>query len=405
MKTKLKLLFIVFFICIIADSCKKNAAPPKVDTPKESDLQVIAKLGFNTSGIIEKSDGYIVENDIFLSKDSLRQSYKNASVIVAKTEQYNTTNLVTGLPRTITMYSPLSGVYLSALDDAITRWNSLGLLITFQRVSSPPYDITVTSAYQNSNILAVSGFPFSDGRPYNYITLNTYNLTGTTNQDYISSTIQHEMGHTIGMRHTDYADRSYSCGGTASPESSIPDGAIYIPGTPSGPDPQSIMLACNSGLNRTFTSNDIIAVSYLYTSSHIPGPQPVYLFYNSGLEDHFTAANRNATLSSSGWAYYGVIFKAYLTNASGTVPVYEFYNTSTGDHYDSINPNEVNGLANWVNDGIKYYAYSTNVSGSIPVYSFYNSSKTDHYLTPDINAVNGSSGWVNEGVKFYVLPK
>ena len=100
-----------------------------------------------------------------------------------------------------------------------------------------------------------------------------------------------------------------------------------------------------------------------------------------------------------------MIFKAYLTNASGTVPVYEFYNTSTGDHYDSINPNEVNGLANWVNDGIKYYAYSTNVSGSIPVYSFYNSSKTDHYLTPDINAVNGSSGWVNEGVKFYVLPK
>jgi hypothetical protein len=42
-------------------------------------------------------------------------------------------------------------------------------------------------------------------------------------------------------------------------------GAILIPGTPSGPDPNSWMLACiGADQNRPFNANDKTALNYLY---------------------------------------------------------------------------------------------------------------------------------------------
>src|SRR5687768_6007262 len=98
--------------------------------------------------------------------------------------------------------------------------------------------------------------------------MNTYHYstgTGTTNVNYIATILAHEIGHCIGFRHTDYMDRSYSCGGSTANEGASTVGAILIPGTPAGPDPNSWMLACiGSGQNRPFNSNDRTALTYLY---------------------------------------------------------------------------------------------------------------------------------------------
>ena len=75
----------------------------------------------------------------------------------------------------------------------------------------------------------------------------------------------HEIGHAIGFRHTDYMNRSYSCGGSPVNEGSAGVGAIHVPGTPTGPDPNSWMLSCiGSGQNRPFNANDRTALNYLY---------------------------------------------------------------------------------------------------------------------------------------------
>ncbi|HLF45263.1 MAG TPA: M57 family metalloprotease, partial [Chitinophagaceae bacterium] len=79
--------------------------------------------------------------------------------------------------------------------------------------------------------------------------------------------ISHEIGHCIGFRHTDYMNRSYSCGGGAINEGDVTSGvgAVNIPGTPTGPDPDSWMLACLSATtNRPFNANDKIALHFLY---------------------------------------------------------------------------------------------------------------------------------------------
>ncbi len=54
---------------------------------------------------------------------------------------------------------------------------------------------------------------------------NVSNING------LATTIAHEMGHCIGMRHTDYMDRSYSCGGVPDNEGDGGVGANHIPGT------------------------------------------------------------------------------------------------------------------------------------------------------------------------------
>ena len=83
--------------------------------------------------------------------------------------------------------------------------------------------------------------------------------------NYLATILAHEIGHCIGMRHTDFADRSYSCGGSPTNEGASTVGAVHIPGTPTGPDPNSWMLACiGSGQNRPFNANDKVALNYLY---------------------------------------------------------------------------------------------------------------------------------------------
>ncbi|HYC28186.1 MAG TPA: M57 family metalloprotease, partial [Chitinophagaceae bacterium] len=162
---------------------------------------------------------------------------------------------------TVSVSSRLPSSYVAATDEAISRYNALGLLITFQRVSSGG-NIDLVKA--GGNFLASSGFPSSGGAPYPQVKINTNQLSGQP-QATVASVIAHEIGHCIGFRHTDYMNRAYSCGGSAVNEGASTVGAVLIPGTPSGPDPNSWMLSCiGSGQNRPFNANDKVALGYLY---------------------------------------------------------------------------------------------------------------------------------------------
>ena len=74
----------------------------------------------------------------------------------------------------------------------------------------------------------------------------------------------HEIGHCLGLRHTDYFNRSLSCGSGGN-EGDGGVGANHIPGTPTGFDANSIMLACfSSSEDGEFGPFDIKALEYLY---------------------------------------------------------------------------------------------------------------------------------------------
>ena len=70
--------------------------------------------------------------------------------------------------------------------------------------------------------------------------------------------IGHQIGHAIGMAHTDINDPA-GCGYSSF------NNAIHIPGTPTLSDPGSVWQTCyDLSTNGEFNFNDIIALDYLY---------------------------------------------------------------------------------------------------------------------------------------------
>lgn len=253
----------VAFACQTEDDF---GTPATGDISNEA-LNNIAKLGFSTQNVQRLEDGaYLVEGDIILHEKDFQNGAQRSLVQIANTEQYRTTNLVAA-PRniTISVASTLGTAYVQAVDEAILRYNSENLSITFQRVASGGnIQIVKAGLFEQFLFLASAGFPTAAGAPYNQIKVSTYQMNSQPLATK-ASILAHEIGHCIGFRHTDYADRSYSCGGSASNEGASDVGAIHIPGTPTGPDPNSWMLACiGAGQDRPFNANDKIALDYLY---------------------------------------------------------------------------------------------------------------------------------------------
>ena len=160
---------------------------------------------------------------------------------------------------------------IAGLDLAIARYNAENLSITFERINDPnAADITLSrlsKGEERQGILGSAGFPTASGDPYNIIRMSgilesTYGLS----TEGIATIIAHEMGHCVGFRHTDYFDRSISCGGGLANEGASTVGANHIPGTPTGATlaAKSWMLACTDGGDRPFNNDDKTALDYLY---------------------------------------------------------------------------------------------------------------------------------------------
>jgi hypothetical protein len=260
MKKLLSLASIALIGAII--SCQSDEGLVSRTEIPQVTLNKISKLGFSNENVIAVNGGYIVEGDIMLHHHDLDAVANRTMLDIAEGEQYHTNNLVDG-PRNISVSisSKLPSSMVAALDEAINRYNAQNLSLTFSRVSSGA-DISFVSG--NGPYLASAGFPTTSGEPYGQVKVNARQLNGQP-LNTVASVFAHEMGHCIGFRHTDWMSRQYSCGGAASNEGEGSIGAILIPGTPSGPDSGSWMLACiGSGQNRPFNNNDKTALSYLY---------------------------------------------------------------------------------------------------------------------------------------------
>ncbi len=247
-------------------SCQKQEEVVVKEDISAETISQIKALGFGTSDAKAVEGGVLVEGDILLTKEVLSGKNESSFLRVGEDEQYRTNNLVSvGSGRTISIRvsTSLPSAYITATDELIRRYNAQGLLIRFTRVTSGG-NIVFSAAPSGSGYLASAGFP-SGGNPYGSVSVNV-GAIGTANAStYIATILAHEVGHCIGFRHTDYANRAYSCGGAFTNEGASTVGAIHIPGTPTTADPNSWMLACiGSGANRPFNNNDVTALRYIY---------------------------------------------------------------------------------------------------------------------------------------------
>lgn len=245
-------------------SCETE--PMVSDEIPQSDLDKISQMGFGISDVQRVDEGYLVEGDIILTPKDLNGAADGRKLRIAEEEQYRTFNLVSGAPRTIVITTSGGNITTrlsDGINDAIARYNAENLGIEFVRGgSSGGGDINIR-VVNTRQYIASAGFP-SGGDPYGEVkyakAYTNYSL------GFVTTVMAHEVGHCIGFRHTDYMNRAYSCGsGGNEGQETSGVGAVHIPGTPTGPDAASWMLAClSSTTDRPFNNNDKVALDYLY---------------------------------------------------------------------------------------------------------------------------------------------
>jgi hypothetical protein len=233
----------------------------------------LQEMYFNTDGLekidFQLPDGsfqemFKVEGDIMFTRKQIENMKMGGDIT---TKQYRTFNLVSNGTINIMGYTGGGGFGLSSkertgLQWAINNYNRLNLDINFNLTFGTnfgPQDMLVYHDPNESGSGGSAGFP-SSGNPNKFVRI--YGLAGfSTNVN--EHVITHEIGHSVGFRHTDWWSRQ-SCGQNSN-EGSAGVGAVHIPGTPTGYDSTSIMLACFSGsTNGEFNGNDVTALRYMY---------------------------------------------------------------------------------------------------------------------------------------------
>ena len=249
---------------VLAVSCSALAFGCSAGDPADETQEIVENLvqaGFPADDIMVVDGAVYVGRDAHVTLEASREMLETGD---SRAEQYRTTNLVSGKTKicinptsSFNSYSKLS----AGLDLAIANYNALPLVFDFARGPTTGCSANI-AAKTMSGTGGSAGFP-SGGNPYGTINIGT-GLQSYSN-DVNEHVISHELGHTIGFRHSDYYNRSISCGSGGN-EGSAGVGAILIPGTPStAVVGGSIMNSCfRSTETGEFTSSDVTALNYLY---------------------------------------------------------------------------------------------------------------------------------------------
>jgi hypothetical protein len=254
----------------------------------------LVQAGFPADDIMVVDGIVYVGRDAEVSLEASREMLRGGG---SSKEQYRTTNLVsTSLTKICINGSTFTGVFSTALDLAIQNYDERPLTFAMARTPSTGCSFTINAVIQPGVVGGSAGFP-SGGLPYG--TINIGGGLSSYSVDTIEHVITHEIGHTIGFRHSDYFNRSISCGSGGN-EGDAGVGAIHIPGTPTGATVGgSLMNSCfRTTETGEFTSTDVTALGALYGQSSVPNPpNPITKVsqYCAGLNDIYWTAQAGAT--------------------------------------------------------------------------------------------------------------
>ena len=284
---KFKFLAMPMALLLVLSACEKDSgdtdliepqtveesAAPEITLEVTEDVISVLKDNYFNVGDVKVVNFYLpdgsveqrfqIEDDITFSMDQIELLRE----VAKSSKNYHTNNLVNPGTLTIIGYTGGGGFGLSnkertALQWAVNNYNRLNLTITLSLTFGTNYQDKDMVVYHNPNQSGSggsAGFP-RNGNPNKFIQIYGLDNFSTNVNEHV---ITHEIGHSVGFRHTDWFSRQ-SCGDNIN-EGVGSIGANPIPGTPEGYDPTSLMLACfSTSEDGEFNNNDITALRYLY---------------------------------------------------------------------------------------------------------------------------------------------
>jgi hypothetical protein len=222
----------------------------------------LIQAGFRADDIM------VVDGVVYTGRDAAVSLEASREMLTPESgkEQYRTTNLVSLTLDTICVNGSrlTKEPFNTALNNALANYNNLNLTFHMVRTSGNQAGCDALISIRLSGpVGGSSGFP-SGGLPFTSIQIGKGLSSFQTST--VTHVITHELGHCVGFRHSDFFDRSISCGGQPTNEGDGGVGAILIPGTPSGATVGgSVMNSCFRTVEAgVFTNTDVTALNALY---------------------------------------------------------------------------------------------------------------------------------------------
>lgn len=285
---------------------------------------------------------------------------------------------------TISIESGVPSQWIPYIDRAINHYQELSnsTAIRLTKVAAGTGNIKVYWTNQGTTGPCATGAYPSGGNPGSSIYINSVQTAFQANRALWTPAIIHEIGHTLGLTHTNEI------------------GWTQVPTTPSD-ERASIMRggSCHEPA-LGFTNFDHKALVYLYPPA---GTRPLLRWWFGSISKHFYSLSPEAgtdPLASGPDVYEGNSGLLYTASASGRTAVYRFVNMSNNDHYYTTNYSDGASRPNHSYEGITGFINTTNTTGTLPFYRFWNSAIGDHYM--DTNP-NPPSGYVSDGLLGYIV--
>ena len=245
-----KILFsLAMLLAIGFAACKKSGSADQSAAQDDNAAKVyeyILDLGFPADQIVNRTDAFVVEEDIVFPKNMQVPAEK------VRPEQYYTGSLVSATKAVnirLKVDASMTSMQ-SEINSAISQWNSVpNCKIHWTVVTGTSYDVLIVNSNLGSGVCGQGTFP-SGGSAGGTIWINKSYIAGNSFAQR-SRTICHEMGHNVSFRHTNWAARGESS-------------ATAVPGV-GGTDASSIMNGgqCGSGAT-VLSTKDKQAAAVLY---------------------------------------------------------------------------------------------------------------------------------------------